>query len=334
MSSRSMRVGKGWARSGPIKLDFVSVRTIKGRSTSFNMLVRARVRTRARSLSYRAARSSAPPSWFSQCRLQQRERMEGRCASCLPDAMSPRAVTGTWASHSRAIHGVCLAVEQAEQTHPKHDALVAVPGCTARSAVARTRRHVARRAPGGSILRRAPGVRWQTWQVFNEAIYVLLVVVLATQLGMVQGLRCYTYRSIHDDCSKFSPGVFSAGDQLSQQRCESLGGYGIATGLSPLFCVWRQGTLYGGVCEGSMESPVTLSSDAVKQTCSPGQNCFRSVEMWRKQEEQPDAPPHFDLNAGCAIFSINCTKTHFTWAPKMYCGECITVRHKVLELEF
>ena len=232
------------------------------------------------------------------------------------------------------IHGVCFAVEQAEQTHPKHDALVAVPGCTARSAVARTRRHVAGRAPGGSILRRAPGVRWQTWQVFNEAIYVLLVVVLATQLGMVQGLRCYTYRSIHDDCSKFSPGVFSAGDQLSQQRCESLGGYGIATGLSPLFCVWRQGTLYGGVCEGSMESPVTLSSDAVKQTCSPGQNCFRSVEMWRKQEEQPDAPPHFDLNAGCAIFSINCTKTHFTWAPKMYCGECITVRHKVLELEF
>jgi hypothetical protein len=27
--------------------------------------------------------------------------------------------------------------------------------------VARTRRHVARRAPGGSILRRAPGVRWR-----------------------------------------------------------------------------------------------------------------------------------------------------------------------------
>ncbi len=50
------------------------------------------------------------------------------------------------------IHGVCLAVEQAEQTNPKHDALVTVPGCTARSAVARTRRHVARRAPGGSIL--------------------------------------------------------------------------------------------------------------------------------------------------------------------------------------
>ena len=46
------------------------------------------------------------------------------------------------------IHGVCLAVEQAEQTNPKHDALVAVPGCTARSAVARTRRHVARRAEG------------------------------------------------------------------------------------------------------------------------------------------------------------------------------------------
>ena len=28
------------------------------------------------------------------------------------------------------IHGVCLAVEQAEQTHLKHDALVAVPGVT------------------------------------------------------------------------------------------------------------------------------------------------------------------------------------------------------------
>ena len=48
---------------------------------------------------------------------------------------------------------------QAEQTHPKHDALVAVPGCTARSAVARTRRHVAGCAPGGSILRQTPGVR-------------------------------------------------------------------------------------------------------------------------------------------------------------------------------
>jgi hypothetical protein len=56
------------------------------------------------------------------------------------------------------IHDVCLAVEQAEQTHPKHDARVAVPGCTARSAVARTRRHVTRRAPGGSILRRALGL--------------------------------------------------------------------------------------------------------------------------------------------------------------------------------
>jgi hypothetical protein len=44
-----------------------------------------------------------------------------------------------------------------EKTHPKHDTHVAVPGCTARSAVARTRRDVAGRAPGGSILRRAPG---------------------------------------------------------------------------------------------------------------------------------------------------------------------------------
>jgi hypothetical protein len=48
---------------------------------------------------------------------------------------------------------------QAEQTHPKQYARVAVPGCTARSAVARTRRHVAGCAPGGSILRQTPGVR-------------------------------------------------------------------------------------------------------------------------------------------------------------------------------
>jgi hypothetical protein len=56
------------------------------------------------------------------------------------------------------IHDVCLVVELSEQTHPKHDARVAVPGCTASSAVARTRRHVAGRAPGGSILRRAAAV--------------------------------------------------------------------------------------------------------------------------------------------------------------------------------
>jgi hypothetical protein len=57
------------------------------------------------------------------------------------------------------IHDVCRVVELSEQTLPKHDALVAVPGCTARSAVARTRRHVAGRAPGGSILPRAAAVR-------------------------------------------------------------------------------------------------------------------------------------------------------------------------------
>jgi hypothetical protein len=57
------------------------------------------------------------------------------------------------------IHDVGLAVEQAEQAHPKQDARVAVPGCTTRSAVARTRSHVAGRAPGGSILRRRPGAR-------------------------------------------------------------------------------------------------------------------------------------------------------------------------------
>jgi hypothetical protein len=50
-------------------------------------------------------------------------------------------------------------VEQAEQTHPKHDARVAVTGCTACSAVARTRRHVAGHAPGCSMLPGAPGVR-------------------------------------------------------------------------------------------------------------------------------------------------------------------------------
>ena len=57
------------------------------------------------------------------------------------------------------IHDVCLVVELSEQTHPKHDARVAVPGCTASSVVAHTRRHVAGRAPGGSILRRATAVR-------------------------------------------------------------------------------------------------------------------------------------------------------------------------------
>ena len=57
------------------------------------------------------------------------------------------------------IHDVGLAVEQAEQAHRKQDARVAVPGCTTRSAVARTRSHVAGRAPGGSILRRRPGAR-------------------------------------------------------------------------------------------------------------------------------------------------------------------------------
>ena len=53
------------------------------------------------------------------------------------------------------IHDVGLVVEQAEQAHPKQDARVAV----ALSAVARTRRHVAGRAHGGSILRRRPGAR-------------------------------------------------------------------------------------------------------------------------------------------------------------------------------
>jgi len=54
------------------------------------------------------------------------------------------------------IHDVGLAVEQAEQTHPKHDALHGIllrlrACCTARSAVC-TRRHVVGRAPCGSAL--------------------------------------------------------------------------------------------------------------------------------------------------------------------------------------
>ena len=56
------------------------------------------------------------------------------------------------------IRHVRLAVEQGVETRAEHDArAVAVPGCTACSAVARARRHVAwlRRA-GGSVLRRAP----------------------------------------------------------------------------------------------------------------------------------------------------------------------------------
>jgi len=57
------------------------------------------------------------------------------------------------------IYDVGLVLEQAEQTHPKHDARVAV----ARSAVARTRRHVVGRAPGGSILHRvASTIHWGT----------------------------------------------------------------------------------------------------------------------------------------------------------------------------
>ena len=56
------------------------------------------------------------------------------------------------------IHHVGLAVEQGVETRAEDDArAVAVPGCTACSAVARTRRHVAllRRA-GGSVRRPAP----------------------------------------------------------------------------------------------------------------------------------------------------------------------------------
>jgi hypothetical protein len=48
------------------------------------------------------------------------------------------------------IYDAGLVLEQAEQTHPEHDARVAV----ARSVVARTLRHVVGRAPGGSTLHR------------------------------------------------------------------------------------------------------------------------------------------------------------------------------------
>ena len=59
------------------------------------------------------------------------------------------------------IHHISLAVEQGVETRAEDDArAVAVPGCTARGAVARARRQVAglRRAGGGSVLRRALGV--------------------------------------------------------------------------------------------------------------------------------------------------------------------------------
>jgi len=59
------------------------------------------------------------------------------------------------------IHHVGLAVEQGVETRAQDDArAVAVPGCTACSAVARARRHVplprGQRRAGGSVLRRAP----------------------------------------------------------------------------------------------------------------------------------------------------------------------------------
>jgi len=59
------------------------------------------------------------------------------------------------------IHHVGLAVEQGVETRAEDDArAVAVPGCSACSAVARARRHVSglRRA-GGSVLRPAPRLR-------------------------------------------------------------------------------------------------------------------------------------------------------------------------------
>jgi hypothetical protein len=61
------------------------------------------------------------------------------------------------------IHHVGLAVEHIVEARAEDDARAdAVPVCTARSAVAHARRHVAvlRRA-GGSILRRTPGHRRQ-----------------------------------------------------------------------------------------------------------------------------------------------------------------------------
>jgi hypothetical protein len=48
------------------------------------------------------------------------------------------------------IHDVGLAMEQTEQTHPKHDARVAVPGCTAHSSTHMT--SSGGRAPCGSAL--------------------------------------------------------------------------------------------------------------------------------------------------------------------------------------
>jgi hypothetical protein len=39
----------------------------------------------------------------------------------------------------------------------------------------------------------------------------LLVLLLATQLGVLEGLSCYTYRSATEECERSSPGpVFSA----------------------------------------------------------------------------------------------------------------------------
>ncbi len=84
------------------------------------------------------------------------------------------------------------------------------------------------------------------------------------------------------------------------------------------------GTIYGGTCDGTEESPspVSLSSDVAQQTCAPGETCFRTME---KSEN------YRFLKAGCIrLYSCenrsgSCENGYcFTRA----CGNCNTVRYK------
>ena len=137
---------------------------------------------------------------------------------------------------------------------------------------------------------------------------------------VVEGLRCYTYRSSPMNVRSHLQ-VFSA--QVTRRTVNRLvvrvfqAGYllGFANGA---------GTIYGGTCDGTEESPspVSLSSDVAQQTCAPGETCFRTME---KSEN------YRFLKAGCIrLYSCenrsgSCENGYcFTRA----CGNCNTVRYK------
>lgn len=178
----------------------------------------------------------------------------------------------------------------------------------------------------------------------------LLLLLLATVLGVAEGLRCYTYRSIHKDCSKFVQ---------SKVQCETADGKGfghctetkkgpkcdIIPGPSPAFCQWFPGLMYGGYCAASLESPFSLStrsknlSDVVLLTCPPdifrsdtgkmsSAICYRTLEVYsvgsltgvdtysakgQAASMMEDSIAVHDLVAGCGVFGMkegSCVKTH------------------------